>query len=88
MYYFEKDTNTYIVEELGSFSPGQGKKLVEKFASLIGLNKLVRFSIIEPETIKTPADQGALQHVEKTGKSLEIINPAALPRSQLPPHFF
>jgi len=76
-YFFDEEENCYRVDEMGSNQPGQGKELIRKLISTLGHNQYVHFAgIIERETLKTLSQQGSLDHVEQTGKTLEIKNPA------------
>ncbi|NQS89239.1 hypothetical protein HQ584_05570 [Patescibacteria group bacterium] len=77
-YHYDKEGETWVIEEIESDKPGMGKTILREFVRRVGNDQPVRvIGINESETRKALAEMGILPRVEQTQKSFELRDPDA-----------
>lgn len=78
-YFFNRNTNTWEIEELRSKKPGGGKGIIREFVRRIGPNQPVSASAtIEPVTVSRLEEVGILRHVRNSQKPVTLTHPSPL----------
>ncbi|MFC1653490.1 hypothetical protein ACFL1M_01435 [Patescibacteria group bacterium] len=65
-------SNQISISQIKSNKPGEGKKIVSEFISIVGSGKKINGSVIEPDSVDKLRQSGILAEVESTQKSAEI----------------
>ena len=78
-YYFSRERNAWILEELHSDISGGGKALIQAFCQKVGVGQKIWSGIIEKETYETLIDRGTIPYFMSNDKrELILTNPEVL----------